>query len=236
MSLACTKAIWGAAESFSNKITLSVCTLHGSDCRASRSPIPRLLLDLLLLLILAYMTDSNWKHHTPEVGAKSTVRLKKDHLLIKLNCTHWRQWAIQGMKRRGAKEKKTRKNKKKDKSVHSLCDPSRQKNKLHFCIMAPEGQNWHRVPSQPCSCVSMLIQVLSVPTREPAEMHRPTFQPFILASFVLLLHSCLLSLPSIGQNWLLLFQTALSLLMPQVSGRCTPWELGLEKAATNLPR
>lgn len=30
-----------------------------------------------ILLILAYMTDSNWMHHTPEVGAKSTVRLKK---------------------------------------------------------------------------------------------------------------------------------------------------------------
>ncbi|CAB1431639.1 unnamed protein product [Pleuronectes platessa] len=42
MSLASTKAIWGAAESFSNKITLSICTLHGSDCGALRSPIPRL--------------------------------------------------------------------------------------------------------------------------------------------------------------------------------------------------
>lgn len=51
MSLACTKAFWGAAESFSNKITLSICTLRGSDCRALRSPIPRLLLDLLLLLL-----------------------------------------------------------------------------------------------------------------------------------------------------------------------------------------
>lgn len=51
MSLDRTKAIWGAAESFSNKITLSICTLHGSDCRALRSPIPRLLLDLLLLLL-----------------------------------------------------------------------------------------------------------------------------------------------------------------------------------------
>lgn len=51
MSLACTKAFWGAAESFSNKITLSICTLRGSDCRALRLPIPRLLLDLLLLLL-----------------------------------------------------------------------------------------------------------------------------------------------------------------------------------------
>lgn len=39
MSPARTKAIWGASESFSNKITLSIGTLHGSDCRALRSPI-----------------------------------------------------------------------------------------------------------------------------------------------------------------------------------------------------
>lgn len=41
---------------------------------------------------------------------------------------------------------KMSKNKKKDKSVLSLCDLGKQKNKLHFCVMAPEGQNWHRVP------------------------------------------------------------------------------------------
>lgn len=81
MSLASTKAIWGAAESLSNKITLSICTLHGSDCRVLRLPIPRHWTYFSsfssTLLILAYMTNSNWKPHTPKVGAQSTVRLKK---------------------------------------------------------------------------------------------------------------------------------------------------------------
>lgn len=44
---------------------------------------------------------------------------------------------------------------------------------------------------------------------------------FHLGFFCIPVPSCLLSLPSIGQNGLLLFQTALSLLMPQVSGLCT---------------
>lgn len=186
------------------------------------------------LLILAYMTDSNWKHRTPEVAAKSTVRLKKDHLLIKLNCTHWRQRAIERMKRRGAREKN--KNKKKDKSLHSLCDLGRQKNKLHFSVMAPKGQNRHRFPLSAVgvrACWYMFHQFPQESQKGAQAFHVLAFH---LGFFCIPLHSCLLSLPSSGQNWLLLFQTALSLLMPQVSGLCTPWEPGLERAATNLPR
>lgn len=180
------------------------------------------------------MTDSNWKPHTPEVGAKSTVRFKKDHLLIKLNCTHCRQWGIERMKRRGGREKK-HKNKKKDKSVLSLCDLGRQKNKLHFCIMAPEGQNRHRLPLSTVCVWACWYRFHQFPQKSQrgAQVYLSAFH---LGFFYILLHLCLLSFYSTEQNWLLLFQTALSLLMPQVFGLCTPWKPGLDRAATNLPR
>lgn len=137
------------------------------------------------LLILAYMTDSNWKHHTPEVGAKSTVRLKKDHLLIKLNCTHWRQWAIERMKRRGAREEKKKKVRIKRKTSH--CTPS---------VILPDKRtnyisaSWHPRVKIGIGSLSALfvwehVDIGSISSHKRArEVHRPTFQPFILASFV----------------------------------------------------
>lgn len=186
------------------------------------------------LLIRAYMTESKSRPHTPEVGAKNTASFKKDHLLIKLNCTHWRRWGNRLNEKEGSKKKKC-KNKKTDKSLLSLCDLGRQKNKLHFCVMAPKGQNRHRVPLS-----SVCVRVCWYRFHQfPQERWRGTqayLSAFHLGFFCILLHLCLLSVYSIGWNWLLLFQTALSLLMPQVLGLCTPWEPGLDRPATNLPR
>lgn len=242
MSLACTKAIWGAAESFSSKITLSICALHGSDCRALRSPIPRLLLDLLLLLLLL---------HPSNPGLHDWLQLKAPHArggsqkhceIQKRPPAH--QTKLHSLKAMGngenetegeQEEKKKSKNKKKDKSLLSLCDLGRQKNKLHFCVMAPEGQNRHRVPLS-AVCVRACWYRFHQFPQESQRGAQAYLSAFHLGFFCIPLHFCLLSLPSIGQNWLLLFQTALSLLMPQVSGLCTPWEPGLERAATNLPR
>lgn len=234
MSLACTKAFWGATESFSNKITLSICTLRGSDCRALRSPIPRLLLDLLLLLL-----------YPSNPGLHDWLQLKAPHARggSQRNCETQKrppahQTKLHSLKATGNRENEKEgskteknKNKKKDKSLHSLCDLGRQKNKLHFSVMAPKGQNRHR----------FLLSTVGVRTcwymfhQFPQESQKGVLA-FHLGFFCIPLHSCLLSLPSFGQKWLLLFQTALSLFMPQVSGLCTPWESGLERAATNLPR
>lgn len=234
MSLARTKAIWGAAESFSNKITLSICTLHGSDCRALRSPIPRLLLDLLrssnpglhdwLQLKAPHARGGSQKHC--ETQKRPPAHQTKLHSL--------KAMGNRENEKEGSKRKKS-KNKKKDKSLHSLCDPPRQKNKLHFCVMAPEGQNRHRVPLSPVCVRACWYRFHQFP-QESQRGAQAYISAFHLDFFCIPLHWCVLSLPSIGRNWLLLFQTALSLLMPQVSGLCTPWEPGLERAATNLPR
>lgn len=62
-SLADIKAIWGAAESLSNRITLSSRTLRDSDCRAFRLLLPRFWLDLLLF-------------HPPNPGLHDWLQLK----------------------------------------------------------------------------------------------------------------------------------------------------------------
>lgn len=75
------------------------------------------------------------------------------------------------------------KSKKKDESVLSLCDARRQRNKLHFCIMAPEGQTLRRVPPlntrRCCKCVGYT-------DASAAFLHESRRGPFILASFCIL--------------------------------------------------
>lgn len=173
MSLASTKAIWGAAESLSNKITLSICTLHGSDCRVLRLPIPRHWTYFSsfssTLLILAYMTNSNWKPHTPEVGAQSTVRLKKRPPA--------HQTKLYSLKARIERmERET--NERKDKSPFSLCDLGRQKNKLCFCLMAPSVKI--DIGSHSGLFVFEHTDIGSISSHKRArEVHGPTSQPFI---------------------------------------------------------
>lgn len=86
------------------------------------------------------------------------------------------------MKRRGARKKKC-KNKKTDKSLLSLCDLGKQKNKLHFCVMAPRVKI--DIGSHSVLFVCEYVDIGSINSHKRAgEVHRPTFQPFILASFV----------------------------------------------------
>lgn len=144
------------------------------------------------------MTDSNSKPHTPEVGAKSTVRFKKDHLLIKLNCTHSGQRGTERMKRRGSKRKK---NPVRIKRKTSHCSPSViLADKRTNCISA----SWHRRVKIGIGSLSVLFVCEhadngSISSHKRArEVHRPTSEPFILASFVF--RYTLLSLSSIWRN------------------------------------
>ena len=165
MSLARTKAIWGAAESFSNKITLSICTLHGSDCGALRSPIPRLVPDLLLFLLRPSNPGlHDWLHlKAPHArgGSQQHSEIQKKRPpahQTKLHSLKAMAYRTENEKEGSKREKrKTRvRIKKKDKSLLSLCDLGRQKKKLHSCITAPKGQNRRR-PTQSCLCASMLM-------------------------------------------------------------------------------
>lgn len=94
---------------------------------------------------------------------------------------------------------KMSRNKKKDKSVLSLCDLGKQKNKLHFCVMAPEDQNWHRVPLSGV-CVRVCSYMFHHFPHESQRGAQACISAFHLGFFCILLPSCLLSLSSIGQN------------------------------------
>lgn len=187
MSLARTKAIWGAAESFSNKITLSICTLHGSDCRALRSPIPRLLLDLLLLLLL----------HPSNPGLHDWLQLKAPHARggSQRHCEIQKKkkrppahqtklHSLKAMGRENEKEGSKRKKISKNKRKTSHCSPS--------VILADKRTNyisasWHPKVKIGIGSLSVLFVCEHVDIgshKRAREVHRPTFQPFILASFV----------------------------------------------------
>lgn len=88
------------------------------------------------------------------------------------------------MKRRGAtEEKKTERNERQNKSPFVLCDLSRQKNKLHFCVMALRVKIGIEFYSTLFVCEHVDIGSISSHKRA-REVHSPTFQPFILVSFV----------------------------------------------------
>lgn len=177
-SLAGTKAIWGASESLSNRITLSSRTLHGTDCRALRLPLPRLQLYLLLpfhpfnpdlhdwlQLKAPHARGGNQKH------CQMYVKRPPAHQ-IKLHPQLW----IKRKRKKGGNEK----NKRKDKSLASLCDLGRQKNKLYVCVMILQLKIGIGTHLELLACVD--VDIGSHLRAE--EVHGLTFQPFILVSFV----------------------------------------------------
>lgn len=186
-SLAGIKAIWGAAESLINRITLSSSTLRDSDCRAFCLLLPKFWLDLLvfhppnpglhdwLWLKAPHARGGNQKH----CGIEKKKRAIKDHLLITLNCTLRKATGWNEVKQ----EKKKYQTKRKGKSLVSLCDPRRQKNKLHVCITALRVKIGIWTHSALFECVHVDIGSISSHMRA-REVQGPTFQPFILVSFV----------------------------------------------------
>lgn len=185
MSLARTKAIWGAAESFSNKITLSICTLHGSDCRALRSPIPRLLLDLLrssnpglhdwLQLKAPHARGGSQKHC--ETQKRPPAHQTKLHSLKAMGN---RENEKEGSERE--EKKKVRIKRKTSHCTPSVIHPDKRTNYI--------SASWHPRVKIGIGSLSALfvwehVDIGSISSHKRArEVHRPTFQPFILASFV----------------------------------------------------
>lgn len=219
-SLASTKAIWGAAQSLSNKITFSSSTLHGPDCRALRLLLPRL---------SSSSTPSN-------PGLHDWLRLKEPHARggSQKHCqsqkkrppAHQTKLHSQNAMGNRKNEKKGSKREKKieqikGKASHNLPLWSWQtKEQIARLRHDSEGQNWHRVPLSTVCMWTCIYRFHQFP-HESQRGAQTQLSAFHLGFFCIPLRLCLLFFSSIGQNWLLLLQTALSLLMPQVSGLCT---------------
>lgn len=178
-SLAGTKAIWGASESLSNRITLLSRTLHGSDSRALRLPLPRFWLYLLLCLF-----------HPSNPGLHDWLQLKAPHarggnqkhcqMYIKRPPAHQIKLHSQLWIKRKERRGEMRNNKRQDKSLASLCDLGRQKNKLHVRVMIL----WLKIGIEAHSVRLACVDVDIGSHLRAEEVHGITFQPFILVSFV----------------------------------------------------
>lgn len=172
-----------AAESLSNKITLSICTLRGSDCRALRSPMPSLLLDLLLFLL-----------RSSNPGLHDWLQLKAPHARggSQKHCETQKrppahQTKLHSQKAMGSGENEKEASKMRVKRKTSHCTPS--------VILADKRTNYisaSRHPgvrtgigSLPALFVRKHVDIGSISSHKRArEVYCPAFQPFILASFV----------------------------------------------------
>lgn len=104
------KSHQGCSWGLSNKITLSHYNSVWFWLEAVQVPLADSYWTPPPLLILAYMTESKTRPHTPEVVAKNS-EFQKDHLLIKLNCTQWQHWRNWENEKKGSKGKKNCKKK-----------------------------------------------------------------------------------------------------------------------------
>lgn len=222
MSPTSTKAIWGAIESFSNKITHSVFALRGSDRGGQQGcTVPT------TLTLGSSNPGPTWPTASESAARRrweprqGGARPRKDHLLVKLNCTGAEgAGAMAGMKRRGEQGgiKATRTRRKTSQCSPSVMPADKETNYI--------SASWHRRVklsggshhSAPAGVASVLgTRTLPLRSCARADQGLSSWLPFVFCQRCRLL--CLSS--TVRQNWLLLFQIALSLLMPQVFGPCT---------------
>lgn len=180
------------------------------------------------------MTDSKWKPHKSEVGAKSTVRFKEGP---PAHQTKLHSLKAKGKKRRDAGvEKWGRMKRKTSHSPPSVILADKRTN----CIDA----SWHpRVRMESHSVLSCMWTCRYAPGSIGSHtgataVHSSTSQPFILPSFVFC-YTCVCCLSSLFDRIDCYYYKQhyyFFVLKPQVSGLCTPQEPGLDGAANNIPR
>lgn len=138
------------------------------------------------------MTNFNWKPHTPEVGAKSTVRFKKRPPAHQTQLHSQNAMRTRENRKKGSKGVKNEQNKR-ERQVTVLPLWSWQTKEQIACLRhGSEGQNWHRVPLSTV-CMWTCWYAPSVPTWE---LERCTDPPFSLSSWFLLYSATLVSLVS----------------------------------------